>query len=400
MVATRADGGNTPGAYAGGMKIVTVVLDSVGLGYLPDAPAFGDEGADTLDHTVLKTGIELPNLTKLGLGHVPGVHTLPLEPHPLGAWGRMMEVNPGKDSSTGHWEFVGIHLDHPFRTFPEGFPADLMERFSRAIGGRGWLLNRPYSGTDAIRDYGEEHLKTGKPIVYTSADSVFQIAAHVDAVPLETLYAWCAKARELLTGEYAVARVIARPFAGEPGHFYRLNDKRHDYALVPPDNVLDALVAAGREVVGVGKIPDLYAHKGFTREVASGSNTEGIEKTLALMDEPIHGLVFTNLVDFDAKYGHRRNPQGYADALVEFDRALPRFLEKLGPEDYLFLVSDHGNDPTYRGTDHTREYAMLLIAGPGMAGRDLGTRATFADLGATWAKLLDTRWEGPGDSVI
>ncbi len=382
------------------MKIVTIVLDSVGLGYLPDAPDFGDEGADTIDHTVLKTAIELPNLARLGLGRVPGVHTLPIEPSPLGAWGRMKEQNPGKDSSTGHWEFVGIHLEHPFLTFPNGFPEDLLQKFSQAIGGRGWLLNKPYSGTDAIRDYGEEHLKTGKPIVYTSADSVFQIAAHVDVVPLEQLYDWCRKARELLTGEYAVARVIARPFAGEPGDFYRLNEKRHDYALVPPDNVLDAIKAAGYDVVGVGKIPDLYAHKGFTREVASGSNGEGIEKTLGLMDEPINGLIFTNLVDFDAKYGHRRNPQGYGEALVQFDQALPQFLQKLADEDYLFLVSDHGNDPTYRGTDHTREYGMLLLAGAGMAGKDLGTRQTFSDIAASWAKLLGIDWTGPGNSVF
>ncbi len=381
------------------MKVALVVLDSVGLGYLPDAPAFGDEGADTLDHTVLKTNVPLKQLPRLGLGRVPGVHTLPEAPEPLGAYGRMKEKNQGKDTTTGHWEFVGIHLDHPFRTFPEGFPPEVIEAFEKAIG-RGVLLNKPYSGTEAIKDYGEEHLKTGKPIVYTSADSVFQIAAHVDVVPLETLYEWSQKAREILKGPYAVARVIARPFAGEPGGFYRLNEHRKDYALEPPENVLDRLKAADVEVVGVGKIPDIFAHRGFTREVHTDDNHDGIKKTLGLLKEDFSGLVFTNLVDFDAKYGHRRDPFGYAAALYEFDRHLPQFLEALGPEDYLLIVSDHGNDPTFPGTDHTREYGMLLAVGPGLAGKDLGTRETFADLAATLAKLFGVSWEGPGEAFV
>ncbi len=381
------------------MKVALVVLDSVGLGYLPDAPAFGDEGADTLDHVVLKTGVPLKNLPRLGLGNVPGVHTLPKESEPLAAFGRMKEQNQGKDTTTGHWEFVGIHLEHPFRTFPEGFPPEVIEAFEKAIG-RGVLLNKPYSGTEAIQDYGEAHLKTGKPIVYTSADSVFQIAAHVDVVPLETLYEWCGKAREILKGPYAVARVIARPFAGEPGNFYRLNEYRKDFALEPPENVLDRIQAAGLEVVGVGKIPDIYAHRGFTREVHTDDNTDGIKKTLALLEEDFSGLVFTNLVDFDSKYGHRRDPFGYAAALYEFDRALPKFLERLGPEDHFWIVSDHGNDPTFRGTDHTREYGMLLAAGPGLAGRDLGTRGTFADIAASLAKAFGIAWDGPGEAFV
>lgn len=381
------------------MKITTIVLDSVGLGYLPDAAAFGDEGADTLDHTVLKTGLELPNLAALGLGNVPGVHTLPRAENPLGAFGRMVEVNPGKDTSTGHWEFVGIHLRDAFRVFPQGFPQDFLEAYTRRIGVGGWLLNLPYSGTDAIRDYGEEHLKTGWPIVYTSADSVFQVAAHIGSIPLETLYEWCRVAREMLVGPLSCARVIARPFEGEPGHFYRREDLRHDYALEPPENVLDVIKGGGLEVVGVGKIPDIYAHRGFTREVKSKDNADGIGQTLELMHQPSSGLIFTNLVDFDAKYGHRRNPEGYAKALAEFDAMLPQFLRALGSDDFLFIVSDHGNDPTYRGTDHTREYGMLLVAGPGMAGRDLGTRATFADLAVTWAKLFGLTWDGPGTAI-
>lgn len=380
------------------MKVTAIVLDSVGLGYLPDAPLFGDEGADTLDHTVLKTGVELPHLAALGLGWVPGVHTLP-RPEPQGAFGRMREVNPGKDTTTGHWEFVGVYLEKPFRTYPEGFPEELLRAWAEAIGVKGWLLNRPYSGTEAIRDYGEAHLKTGFPIVYTSADSVFQVAAHLEVVPLEELYRWCQVAREMLKGEHQVARVIARPFAGEPGNFYRREDLRKDFALEPPRNVLDLLKEGGLEVVGVGKIPDIYAHRGFTREVKTKDNADGLEKTLALMQEPFSGLLFANLVDFDAKYGHRRNPEGYARALKEVDDFLPRLMEALGPEDHLFLVSDHGNDPTFFGTDHTREYGMLLWVGPGVKG-DLGTRESFADLGATWARLFGLTWEGPGKSLV
>ncbi|EIA38506.1 MULTISPECIES: phosphopentomutase [Thermus] len=381
------------------MKAVAIVLDSVGLGYLPDAPLFGDEGADTLDHTVLKTGIALPHLAGLGLGWVPGVHTLPRAERPRGGFGRMREVNPGKDTTTGHWEFVGIHLEKPFRTFPHGFPEDVLREWAEAIGVGGWLLNRPYSGTEAIRDYGEAHLKTGYPIVYTSADSVFQVAAHVDVVPVEELYRFCQVARERLVGELQVARVIARPFAGEPGRFYRLEHLRKDFALEPPRNVLDVLKEGGLEVVGVGKIPDIYAGRGFTRKVKTKDNRDGLEKTLALMGEPFSGLVFTNLVDFDSKYGHRRDPEGYGRALVELDAFLPRLLAALGPEDHLFLVSDHGNDPTFFGTDHTREYGMLLWVGPGVEG-ELGTRETFADLGATWARLFGLAWDGPGTSLV
>ncbi len=380
------------------MKVTAIVLDSVGLGYLPDAALFGDEGADTLDHTVLKTGVELPHLAALGLGWVQGVHTLP-RPEPQGAFGRMREVNPGKDTTTGHWEFVGVYLEKPFRTYPEGFPEELLRAWAKGIGVGGWLLNRPYSGTEAIRDYGEAHLRTGFPIVYTSADSVFQVAAHLEVVPLEELYRWCQAAREMLKGEHQVARVIARPFAGEPGNFYRREDLRKDLALEPPRNVLDLLKEGGLEVVGVGKIPDIYAHRGFTREVKTRDNADGLEKTLSLMEEPFSGLVFTNLVDFDAKYGHRRNPEGYARALKEVDDFLPRLLEALGPEDHLFLVSDHGNDPTFFGTDHTREYGMLLWVGPGVKG-ELGTRESFADLGATWAALFGLTWEGPGKSLV
>ncbi|WP_104991108.1 phosphopentomutase [Deinococcus sp. NW-56] len=382
------------------MLLTLIVLDSVGVGELPDAAAFGDVGAHTLNHTLAAAPVHLPNLVRLGLSRIPTVQTSPQTVpagEVTGAYGRMREVSPGKDTSTGHWEFMGVQLEHAFQVFPDGFPPAVMDRFDAATG-RGHLCNRPYSGTDVIRDYGEEHLRTGFPIVYTSADSVFQIAAHEDVVPLETLYAWCEAAREILQGEYAVARVIARPFRGEHP-FERANEHRKDYSLVPPRTVLDALKEAGRDVVGIGKIPDIYAHQGFTEEIHTDNNADGVQKTLARMRQGGDGLIFTNLVDFDAKFGHRRDPAGYSAALAEFDAALPELLAAVPEGGALLLVSDHGNDPTWHGTDHTREHGLLLGWHPGLGGAvDLGERATFADVGATAAEALGADWDGPGES--
>ncbi|WP_189642900.1 phosphopentomutase [Deinococcus piscis] len=394
------------------MLLTILVLDSVGVGALPDAASFGDPqqggdtGAFTLNHTLRAAPVPLPNLARLGIGAIPGVErspaTIPDVQEACGAFGRMEEVSPGKDSSTGHWEFMGIQLDNAFQVYPQGFPKEVMDRFDAATG-RGHLCNLPYSGTEVLTDYGEAHLQTGQPIVYTSADSVFQVAAHVDVVPLETLYAWCEAAREILQGEYAVARVIARPFTGQPPHFERLNDQRRDYSLIPPDNVLDALKDAGKAVVGIGKIPDLYAGKGFTEMHHTDDNADGIRQTLARMRqaaaEGLDGLIFTNLVDFDSKYGHRRDPAGYSAALGAFDDALPEFLAAVPEGGALLIISDHGNDPTWYGSDHTREHGLLLAYRPGMQGlTDLGTRQTFADVGATAAEALGADWDGPGQS--
>jgi len=378
------------------MTVTVIVLDSVGLGALPDADAFGDAGAHTLDHTVRASGVSLPNLAAMGLGNVPGVTALPAADAPTGAFGRMIERSPGKDTTTGHWEFMGVVLDQPFRTF-ERFPPAVMNAFDAATG-RGHLANRPASGTTILEELGEKHMRTGEPIVYTSADSVFQVAAHVDVVPLETLYAWCEAAREILTGEHAVARVIARPFRGEPGAFERLHGKRRDLSLEPPRTVLNALQEAGKRVVAVGKIGDIYSGSGIDEVRKTADNEEGVEETLRAMVERPDGLVFTNLVDFDAAYGHRRNPEGYGAALAAFDARLPELVAATFEGDVLLLVSDHGNDPTWHGTDHTREYGMLLAHGPAAAGRDLGTRQGFSDLGATVAELLGVGWDGPGTS--
>jgi phosphopentomutase len=385
------------------MKITVIVLDSVGVGALPDAHEFasspehpnGDAGSHTLNHTLERSGAKLHNLEALGLGHVPTVNAERVA-QPTGAFGRMLEVSKGKDTSTGHWEFMGVHLAKPFNTFYDGFPPEVMDAFSKAIG-TGWLCNKPYSGTDVIRDYGAEHLETGFPIVYTSADSVFQIAAHVDRIPLETLYAWCQAARDILQGDWAVARVIARPFRGAHP-FQRVGEARKDFSLEPPRNVLDALFEAKLDVIGIGKIPDIYANRGFTQSIHTDDNADGIRKTLEVMHGDAHGLIFTNLVDFDAKYGHRRDVSGYARALEEFDAALPEFLNAVGKDDALILISDHGNDPTWFGTDHTREYGLLLAYRPGKSGVNLGERESFSDVGATVCDALGVAWDGHGSS--
>ncbi len=393
---SRLEGRGNGRAYTRTVTVTLIVLDSVGVGALPDAESFGDAGAHTFDHIVRATGVDLPNLRTMGLGNIEGVTSLPPAQPPLASYGRLAELSPGKDTTTGHWEFMGVVLKQPFRTF-ERFPDAVMTAFDAATG-RGHLGNYPASGTVILDELGEEHARTGYPIVYTSADSVFQVAANVDVVPLATLYAWCQAAREILVGEHAVARVIARPFRGGPGSYERLGDKRHDYSVAPPYNVLDALHAAGREVIGVGKIPDIYAHRGFTREVAAGTNAVGIDRTVELMLERPAGLVMTNLVEFDSLYGHRRDVDGYAQALAYLDQRLPALLAACTEDDVLMFVSDHGNDPTWTGTDHTREYGLLLAYTPNRPGVDLGTRASFADVGATVAELLGVAWAGVGES--
>lgn len=386
------------------MLLTIIVLDSVGLGDLPDAEQFGDKGSHTINHTLQTKPVHLPNLANLGLGHIPTVHTSPdtIPPNATvgGAYGRMLEVSGGKDSSTGHWEFMGIQLEHPFKVYPNGFPTEVMEQFN-AMTGRSHLCNQPYSGTKAIADFGQEHLATGAPIVYTSADSVFQIATHVDVVPLEQLYQWSEQARKMLQGPNAVARVIARPFEGQYP-FQRLHEHRKDYSLVPPHMVLNAVQEANIPVIGIGKIPDIYAGKGITESIHTDNNADGIQKTLEQMRKhaarPQNSLIFTNLVDFDSKFGHRRDPAGYSNALAQFDAALPDFLAALPKDGALILTSDHGNDPTWEGTDHTREHGLLLAYRHGIGAVDLGLRNSFADIGATAAEALGVTWQGAGES--
>lgn len=385
--------------------VALVVLDSVGVGALPDAGDFGvtdaaphgDAGSHTLDHALAAHPVDLPHLTALGLGMVPGVTSLPTHDAPQGAYGRMRERSKAKDTTTGHWEFVGVELERPFRTY-QRFPDEVMAAFDAATG-RGHLGNRPASGTAILDELGAEHLRGGAPIVYTSADSVFQVATHTGAVPLATLYAWCEAARAILQGDHLVARVIARPFDGEPGAWRRLHEHRHDYAVEPPvPTVLDALTGAGREVVAVGKIADIYAHRGVTRSVPTRDDMDGVDRTIEALRSGVDGLVFANLVGFDAVYGHRRDPVGYAGALAAFDARLPALRAALGTRDLLMLVSDHGNDPTWHGTDHTREHGLLLVTGPGVVGRPIPTRDSFADAGATVAELLGVPWSGAGTS--
>jgi len=371
-------------------RFIVIVLDSVGIGELPDAASFGDVGSNTLGNIARVTGgLNLPNLEKMGLANIASTHGLIPQAAPTAAYGKMAEVSAGKDTTTGHWELMGIHLTQPFPTFPNGFPPAVMDRFAAEIG-RGWLGNYPASGTVIIEELGEEHLRTGYPIVYTSGDSVFQIAAHEEIIPVPELYRMCRAARAMLTGPFEVSRVIARPFVGRAGQFERTAN-RHDFSVSPPQpTLLDILKAAGLMVYAVGKIEDIFNGQGITQAVHTLHNMDGVDKTIAAMKERREpGLIFTNLVDFDAKFGHRNNPTGYANALVEFDQRLPEILDALGQNDVLVLTADHGNDPTTPGTDHTREYVPILITGPAIKpGVNLGVRSTFADLAATIADAL------------
>lgn len=371
-------------------RAVIIVLDGVGIGAAPDAAAYGDEGSNSLANTAAAVGgLSLPHLGALGLGNISDIPGVPPAARPAGMYGKMRERSRGKDTTTGHWEISGVILDKPFPTYPNGFPPEVIEAF-KARTGRGVLANKPASGTQVIEEYGPEHLRTGDLIVYTSADSVFQIAAHVDVVPEEELYRICRIAREILQGEHAVSRVIARPFTGTPGSFRRTAGRR-DFSLPPPqETFLDAACRAGYEVWAVGKIADIFAGRGITHAVHTASNAEGIRETIRLLETfDGSGVIFTNLVEFDMVYGHRNDPEGYARALAEFDRALPEILARLMPGDTLIITGDHGCDPTTPSTDHSREYVPLLVTGYGATpGADLGVRDTFADVGASVRSLL------------
>lgn len=380
-------------------RVILLVIDSVGCGDAPDAQTYGDQGANTLGNIGRAVGgLNLPNLGKLGLGNLTDIKGTPPMDAPEGVYGRLTEISAGKDTTTGHWELAGIVLDQPFPTYPQGFPADLMSQYEARIG-RGTLGNYPASGTEIIKDLGAEHVRTGKPIVYTSADSVFQVAAHEEVISIEELYRYCRIARELLVGEHAVGRVIARPFIGQPGNFIRTENRR-DFSRTPEcDTILDTVKAAGKDVMGVGKIEDIFAHRGLTMSIHSGNNMAGVDAILEFLAMDKTGLIFANLVDFDALYGHRRNPRGYADALEAFDRRLTEIYQRMKDDDALIITADHGNDPTYSGTDHTRERVPVLITGkPIRSNVNLGTRKTFSDIAATIAELLRIRWSGAGTS--
>lgn len=381
-------------------RFIVIVLDSVGIGELPDAAQYGDVGSHTLGNTAWAVGgLPLPHLEKMGLANIAILEGVRPQFAPTAVYGKMAEVSAGKDTTTGHWELMGLQLEQPFPLYPDGFPAEIMDRFAAEIG-RGWLGNYPASGTVIIDELGEEHLRTGRPIVYTSGDSVFQIAAHEELIPVEELYRICRIAREIMRGEHEVSRIIARPFVGSPGHFERTAN-RHDFSVLPPQpTLLDSLKAAGHMVYAVGKIEDIFVGQGITTAVHTQDNQDGVDKTLqAMRQHHERGLILTNLVDFDSKFGHRNNPAGYAQALVEFDQRLPEILAALGEDDILVLTADHGNDPTTPSTDHSREYVPLLITGrPVKAGFNLGIRPTFADLAATIADTLAVEAPPAGSS--
>jgi phosphopentomutase len=370
-------------------RVILIVLDSVGVGALPDAAEYGDEGSNTLGNIARAVGgLHLPHLETLGLGHTTAVQGVPPAAQPRGAYGRMAEASRGKDTTVGHWEIAGVISQRPLPTYPHGFPDELVAEFERQIG-RQVLGNVVASGTEIIAELGAEHMRTGRPILYTSADSVFQVAAHEEVIPVPELYRICTLARELLQGEHGVGRVIARPFVGEPGDFTRTANRR-DWSLPPPrETVLDRLVAAGYAVQAVGKIEDIFAGRGITTAEHTKDNMHGVDVTLEFMARPAAGLIFTNLVDFDMRWGHRNNAAAYASGLEAFDARLPEILAALRPDDLLVLTADHGCDPTTPSTDHSREYVPLLVYGEAaQPGIDLGTRTTFADIAATLAEIF------------
>lgn len=392
------------------MRAVLVVLDGVGVGELPDAAAYGDLGSNTLVNAARAAGgLSLPNFERLGLGNLvaeAGFELAGVPPcdSPTASYGRMAEASPGKDTTTGHWEIVGIQLASAFPTYPSGFPPEIITAFEEAVN-RSVLGNRPASGTEIIKELGEEHIATGSPIVYTSADSVFQIAAHEDVISPEELYEMCRTARAILAGPHAVGRVIARPFQGSQGHFSR-TARRRDFSLPPPGpTLLDLLVEAGLDVMGCGKIDDIFAMRGITLSRHVAGNDEVFDAVLAFLDEGRPGLIFANLIDFDMKWGHRNDVEGFARGFEHVDQRLPQLLQRLGDDDLLAICADHGNDPTTPSTDHSREYVPILAMSPrawnaGRAGRSIGVRSTFADLGATIAEFLGIPWSLAGESFL
>ena len=378
-------------------RVFLIVLDSLGIGEMPDAESFGDKGANTLKRISRSPKFKVDNLIRFGIGNIDGIDYLARTESPLAAVGRMTEKSAGKDTTIGHWEIAGLVSKKAMPTYPNGFPDEVIDEFSRRIG-RGVLCNSTYSGTDVIRDYGMEHIETGKLIVYTSADSVFQIAAHEDIVPPEKLYEYCRIARKMLCGEHAVGRVIARPFSGKYPDFKRTS-RRHDFSLLPPkDTLLDAIKSAEKSVIAIGKITDIFAGEGVTESVFTTSNSDGMEKTMATLDLDFEGLCFTNLVDFDMVYGHRQDIDGYASALSEFDTWLGDFTAKMVDSDLLIITADHGCDPGDKSTDHTREYTPLIVYGKGVKPINLGTRDSFSDIAATVKDVLSVDFDCDGNS--
>ena len=381
-------------------RVFLIVLDSVGIGEMPDAADFGDVGSNTLKAASKSEYFSMPNMRKLGLFNIDGVDIGEKEVNPQGAYARMTESSKGKDTTIGHWEIAGAISKAPLPTYPNGFPKEILQEFSRKTG-RNILCNKPYSGTEVIKDYGEEHMKTGDLIVYTSADSVFQVAAHEEIVPVEQLYEYCQIAREILTGKHGVGRVIARPFEGHPGAFVRTS-RRHDFSLEPPKvTMLDQVKEVGYEVLGVGKIFDIFAGKSITDYVRTDGNPDGIDKTLAYMERDFEGLCFVNLVDYDMLYGHRNDVDGYAKALTYFDERLPEIIGRMREDDILMITADHGCDPSTPSTDHSREYTPLVMYGKHIpVGMNYGTRSTFADIGATVLNYFGIKPQIAGESLI